>query len=64
MPDNIAREATLHNALIVRLWIEGGFFAGLYYKKVLCKRSLGLFHFGAKPQGRNGAAVFLFCGLD
>jgi hypothetical protein len=31
------RAAFLHNALIGRLWLTGGFFTRLYYKKVLCK---------------------------
>jgi hypothetical protein len=52
--------ATLHNALMGQLWCQRGFLCGCSYKKVLCKRSFGLFVFGAKPQGRIGAVAFLF----
>ena len=60
MPDIIAPTANLHNALIGQLWIEDGFFARLYCKKVLCNLALGCLFLAQSRQGRMGAADFLF----
>jgi len=54
----------LHNALIRQIRLSWVALGGLFYKKVLCKYSFGLFIFWRKRNGGGGWSEAAFCSLN